>query len=261
MPATDTAPSLPEAAAVRRITDSDLKWALAEGWKDFREKRGDLVLAGFLYPLIGLIAATVALNDKLLPLFFPLVAGLSILGPAVATGFYELARRREEGLESSWGHFLDPLRGRGRGQLAVLTLGLAGLFVAWLIVAWAIYRGTIGTETPTGASGFIQALLHTRQGWTMIILGNLAGFGFAILTLVLTVVSFPMVVDKGVDPATAVLTSVRATRENPWVMATWGLRVAELLILGTLPAFIGLAVVLPVLGYATWHLYTRLVVR
>jgi uncharacterized membrane protein len=245
---------------VRRIAQSDLTWALSEGWKDFQDKRGDLLLIALIYPLVAFAAAVISFNSRLLPLFFPLVAGLSILGPAVASGYYELARRREAGLDSSWMHFLDPLNGRSRIGLGVLTGGLAVLFVAWLIAASLIYQATIGADNPT-VSQFISRLFTTPQGWTMIILGNLVGLVFAVATLVLSVVSFPLVVDKTVDPLTAVMTSIDAFKENPTVLASWGLRIAALLALGCLPAFVGLAVALPVLGYASWHLYTRLVVR
>lgn len=247
--------------AIRDISGADLSWALAEGWKDFQDRRGDLILLALIYPVLGILAALLAFNDQLLPLVFPLVAGLSILGPAVASGFYEMARRREEGIDPSWWHFLDPLRGPSRDGLLALTGGLLVLFVGWLGVAWGIYEATIARYQPVGVRGFVDALLHTREGWAMIALGNLAGFGFALLTLVLTVVSFPMAVDRPVDAGTAVATSVAAVRRNPAAMAGWGLRVALLLALGCLPLFIGLAVVLPVLGYATWHLYTRLVQR
>jgi uncharacterized membrane protein len=251
----------PNAAAVRKITEADLNWALAQGWKDFTAKRGDILVLALLYPLIGFLAAALAFDGRLLPLVFPLVAGLSIAGPAVAAGFYEIARRREEGLESSWFHFFDPLRGRSRAGLAVLTLGLAVLFVAWLAVAWMIAAITIGVSPSTGVGDFLRHVLTTSEGWSMIVLGNMAGLLFAAATLVLSLVSFPMVVDGAWDPVSAVLTSIRAARENPAATTSWGLRVAGLLALGCLPAFIGLAVVLPVLGYATWHLYTRVVVR
>lgn len=246
---------------IRRITIDDLNRALAEGWKDFRDKRGDLLFIGILYPVICLIAAVVTFNDPLLPLFFPLVAGLSIAGPAVASGFYELARRREEGLDSSWWHFLDPLNGRNRVPLAMLTAGLAILFVGWLVVAYAIYAVTFGADTPLRIGDVFSQLFTTRAGWQLIVLGNLAGLGFAVVTLIFGVVSFPMVVDKPVDAVLAVRTSVAAVRKNPRELFGWGLRVAGLLLLGLLPAGIGLAVVLPWLGYATWHLYTKLVVR
>jgi uncharacterized membrane protein len=263
MTMTDATP-IPMAAPrpeIRRITERDLNWALSEGWKDFKDKRGDLIVLALVYPVAGLLAAALAFDSAVLPLFFPLVAGMSILGPAVASGFYELARRREAGLDSNWLHFLDPLRGRSRLGLAALTGGLAVLFVGWMIAASVIYAATLGADHPVGVSGFFHSLLTTAEGWTMVVLGNLVGFAFAVLTLTLTLVSFPLVVDKSVDPITAVGASIRAVRENPKVAASWGLRVAALLVMGCLPLFIGLAIVLPVLGYATWHLYTRLVRR
>lgn len=252
-----TPSGLPE---IRRIGKSDIDWALAEGWKDFREKRGDLIVIGLLYPVVCLVAAFVTFNDPLLPLFFPLVAGLSIAGPAAASGFYELARRREEGLESSWWHFLDPLKGRSRTPIAILTLGLAGLFIAWLIAAYVIYTLTLGAEAPLRLSE-VGRLFTTGAGWTMIVVGHLVGLVFAAIALVFAWVSFPMVVDQPVDAMTAVRTSSAAARRNPREAIGWGIRVGVLLVLGTLPFAIGLAIVLPWLGYATWHLYTRLVVR
>ena len=245
---------------VRRISQGDLGWALSEGWKDFQEKRGDLILVALIYPLVAFGAVLFSFDSRALPMLFPLLAGLSILGPAVASGFYELARRREAGLDSSWLHFLDPLNGRSRIGLGVLTAGLGILFLAWLGAASAIYGATIGADSPT-ASQFLARLFTTPEGWTMIVVGNAVGFVFAALALTLGVVSFPMMVDKASDPLTAVFTSIDAVRANPGVMAAWGLRVAALLVLGCLPAFIGLAVVLPVVGYASWHLYTRLVER
>ena len=246
---------------VRRIDQGDLNWALAEGWRDFKAKRGDLIILALIYPLVGLATAAAAVNAAFLPMLFPLVAGLSIMGPAVASGFYELARRREAGLESSWGHFFDPLRGRSRPSLAILTAGLAALFIGWLIVAALIYAGTMGPDHGVGLSTFFRRMFTTPEGWALIAAGNLAGFVFAVVTLVLSLVSFPMVVDKPVNAAVAVATSIRAVAANPAATASWGLRVAVLLAIGCLPMFVGLAVVLPVLGYATWHLYTRLVVR
>ncbi len=246
---------------IRKIGASDLSWALAEGWKDFKAKRGDLIVIGLLYPIICLVAAVVTFNEPLLPLFFPLVAGLSIAGPAAASGFYELARRREEGRDSSWWHFLDPLNGRSRLPLALLTGGLAVLFIGWLIAAYAIYAATFGAHAPMRVGDVFGRLFTTQAGWEMIILGNLAGFGFAVAALVFSIVSFPMVVDKPVDAGLALRTSLAVVRKNPGEVFGWGLRVAALLLLGLLPFAIGLAVVLPWLGYSTWHLYTRVVVR
>ena len=265
MPTTMDATVTPAPAAdlpdIRRIDASDLSWALRAGWQDFTDKRGDLIFLGLLYPIICFVAVALAYNQPLLPLLFPLVAGLSIAGPAVASGFYELARRREEGRDTSWWHFLDPLNGRSRVPLALLTLGIAVLFVAWLGVAYAIYAATFGADAPMQAGDVFGRLFTTPAGWRLIVLGNLAGGVFALVTLVVAIVSFPMVVDKPVDAATAVRTSLKAVRENPREVLGWGVRVAALLLIGLIPAAIGLAVVLPWLGYSTWHLYTRMVVR
>lgn len=250
-----------EIPEIRDISAGDLDWALREGWRDFKEKRGDLLVIGLLYPIICFIAAAVTFNQPLLPLFFPLVAGLSIAGPAAASGFYELARRRELGIDASWWHFLDPLNGRSRLPLALLTIGLAALFVGWLIVASLIYAATLGADAPISLGDMLGRLFTTSAGWQLIIFGNIAGLLFAAATLVVAVVSFPMVVDKPVDAGFAVRTSLAAVRKNPVAILSWGLRVAGLLVLGTIPFAIGLAVILPWLGYATWHLYTRLVVR
>lgn len=255
------APSAHPTPGVRSIDRSDLHWALAEGWRDFQDKRGDLILLALIYPLVAFMAAAVTYDGRLFFMFFPLVTGLSILGPAVAAGFYELARRREAGLDSGWSHFFDPMSGRSRLDLAVLTGGLAILFAGWLICAALIYDMTLARYAPAGPLDFLHRLFTTPQGWAMIGVGNLVGAIFALATLVLGLVAFPMIVDRPVDPLTAVTTSIRAVEKNPAVVATWGLWVAGLLAIGCATAFVGLAIVLPVLGYASWHLYTRLVER
>jgi uncharacterized membrane protein len=256
------APAGSSRPVVRHVGEADLKWALGQGWSDFLARRGDFILLPLIYPLAGFAAFALALNQSLLPMLFPAVAGLSILGPAAAAGFYELARRREAGLDSTWAHFVDPLKGRSRIDLGILTAGLIVLFALWLVAAFVIFRATLGVAGDVTLSQFLTRLVTTPQGWALIVVGNLVGFAFAVATLCLTLVSFPIIVDRpAISAAQAVATSVRAVRENPTAAAAWGLRVAILLVLGCVPLFLGLPIVLPVLGYASWHLYTRLVVR
>jgi len=272
MAITQTMPTGAEApVAVRHIEVADLHAALAEGWADFKEKRGDVLVVSFIYPILGLIVAGMAIDAHFVPLAFPICAGLSLLGPAVAVGFYELARRREAGLPSDWSHFFDGFRRHAGMGIATTTLLLALLFLLWLGTAWLLYAGLFGSvgdfRWPTmhgeaiSLGAFVHRLFATREGWTLILLGNLLGAGFALLALALSAVSFPMLVDRPVDMFTAVGASLRAFAANPLVMLRWGVMVGALLVLGSIPFFIGLSVVLPVLGYATWHLYTRLVVR
>ena len=193
MSTTLSTPDKGTAVGIRRITTADLDWSLREGWSDFQEKRGDLIFVALLYPAIGLIAAAFALNDAALPLVFPFAAGLSIFGPAAASGFYELARRREAGLESSWRYFFDPMRGKKGSTILMLTIGLGVLFLLWLGTAYAIYAVTMGPDFPTGVGNFMRRVLTTPGGWTLIILGNLVGAVFAVITLMTTLVSFPRV--------------------------------------------------------------------
>ncbi|MEO9130303.1 MAG: DUF2189 domain-containing protein [Sphingomonas sp.] len=230
-PAAPGAPakSLLQAPIVRDISRADLFWALRKGWSDFLEKRGDIILLIVLYPVLMLVVAAVTLGNGLFPLLLPLVAGLSLLGPIVAVGFYELARRREEGRDANWAHFLDPFRGPSGGQIAALGAFLCLIFLAWVGVAWAIYQVTLGTLQPDDASIFLRQLFTTPEGWALILFGNIAGFAFAAVTLITTLVSFPLLVDRPVDLTVAVQASLRAVRRNPVEIATWGLIVVVLL--------------------------------
>lgn len=229
--------------------------------KDFLALRGDVLLAGLLYPTIALLAALLALGGKMIPIIFPMAAAFSLLGPLIAIGFYALARRRERGEEAGWSHFFDPLRGANRVQIFGLAGFLLVLALAWLLMAKTVYDGTLGQLAPRDAGQFVTMLFGTAEGWRMIVLGNLVGLAFALVTLVTTVVSFPMLVDKPVHAFDAVEMSLRAVRRNPVVILRWGLYVAVILAVACVPLFLGLAVALPVLGYASWHLYTRLVAR
>lgn len=257
---TGALPATPD-IEIRTIGVDDLRIALAQGWHDFLGKRGDLLILGFIYPVVGLLAALLTSNASVVPLVVPVATGAILLGPAAASGFYELARRKELGLDAGWRHFLDAQRGPTADSLVSLTAMLGLLFLAWIIAASLIILVTIGIKPFDTTASFFHAVFTTRQGWEMIIAGNLTGLAFAILALAISVVSFPMLVDRPVGVRAAVRTSVRVALKNPVTVAVWGLIVTALLILGALPLLVGLGVVLPVLGYATWHLYTRAVVR
>ena len=249
---------------IRTIGLNDLRAALAQGWEDFLAKRGDVVFVGIIYVAMMLLAGLYAQNSSILPLIFPLATGSILLGPAFASGFYELARRRELRLDTRWRHFFDVAGNPAAPSIIALTTIIFLLFVLWLGVAWLIYLATLGSaqsDAPETVPALLRAVFTTSIGWQMAIIGNLVGLGFAILTLALSVVSFPMLVDRPVPLVTAMHTSLRVAWANPVTVAVWGLMVVGLLVLGSLPAFVGLAVVLPVLGYATWHLYRRAVVR
>lgn len=248
-----------EEPTVRRIALADLREVLAKGWADFLETPTQLVFLGVIYPVIGFIAARFATGD-LLPLLFPMLAGLSLLGPVAALGLYEISRRREAGEAASALDALAVVRSPSINAIVLLGGFLFAIFVAWILAARLVYLATLGDGPHGGAIGaLLAAALTTREGWTLILLGNGVGLVFAVAVLTLTVVSFPMLLDRPVDPLVAVRTSVRAVAANPVPMMAWGLVVAVLLVAGALPLLVGLAVAVPVLGHATWHLYRRVV--
>jgi uncharacterized membrane protein len=245
--------------AVRKIGVADLRDVLARGYDDFMATPTQLLFLGIIYPIIGLVAARAASGGALLPLLYPLVAGLSLMGPVAAVGIYELSRRREQGLPVSWLNAFDVLRSHSIISIAGLGLLLCVIFVAWLFAAQGVYRMTIGGAVPASIGELLQQVFSTGAGWSLILLGNAVGFLFAVLVLTLTVVSFPLLLDRDVGVRVAVRTSVRAVLTNPVPMAAWGLIVAALLFIGCLPLFVGLAVVMPLLGHSTWHLYRKVV--
>ncbi len=245
---------------IRRISIADLRDALWKGWQDFKVWPTHAVYLCIIYPIIGLILGGLSLGYSVLPLLFPLAAGFALLGPVAALIMYELSRRRERGEEPSISAALDVVRSPGFPAIVAIGLLLMGLFLLWLIIARELYQSLFGVyAAPDAVGSFLRQVFTTEAGWELIVYGNLIGFVFALVAFCLTVISFPMLLDRDVGAATALVTSVRAVLVNPVVMAIWGLIVAALLVLGSLPAFIGLAVVMPVLGHATWHLYRKLV--
>jgi uncharacterized membrane protein len=151
------------------------------------------------------------------------------------------------------------LRSRSLGAIIALGVLLMVIFLVWLAVAQAIYVAYFGYAAPTSIRKFINDVLFTPAGWGLIVVGTGVGFLFAALVLTISVVSFPLLLDREVGAAVALLTSVRAVAANPVTTALWGLIVAGLLVIGSLPFFLGLTVVMPVLGHSTWHLYRRVV--
>ncbi len=249
----------PAIPVVRRITPSDLFQSLAGGVDDFVAMPSHAIFLCMIYPLLGVLLIAMTMGYSMLPLAFPIAAGFALIGPIAAIGLYELSRRREAGLDSSARHAFDVLHSPSLGAIIALSFVLMAIFLIWLAVAEAIYVANFGYAAPASVRQFVDDVFTTSAGWNLIIVGTAVGFLFAVLALTLGAISFPLLIDRDVGAAVALHTSIRVVAANPLTMALWGFIVAALLLIGSVPFFLGLTVVMPVLGHATWHLYRKAV--
>jgi uncharacterized membrane protein len=244
---------------VRKITMADVQEALRLGAEDLGALRDDILFIGIIYPVAGLVLAALAANTDLLPMVFPLASGFAILGPVGAVGLYEMSRRRELGEKVTWADGFGVLGSPALGSIIALGAVLLALFGMWLASAYELNLALMGPKAPPTLRAFSENLFWTQEGGILIVTGFAVGFLFAVLAFAVSVVSFPLLLDRDVTVGVAIRTSVEACLKNPGVMFMWGVIVAAGLALGSLPALVGLIVVVPLLGHASWHLYRRIV--
>jgi uncharacterized membrane protein len=244
---------------IRKVGPNDIREALRKGLDDFLAMPSHVVFLGLIYPIAGLCIFILTSERNALPLVYPLISGFALIGPFAAIGLYEVSRRRELGLDTSWWHAFAVLRSPSIPAILALGVLLMVIFLVWLATAQMLYQWLFGPTAPDSYAQFLDEVFTTPRGRTLILLGNIIGFIFAVVALCISVVSFPLLLDRDVGASQALETSVKAVLANPFTMAVWGLIIAAALVIGTLALFAGLAVVMPVLGHATWHFYRRVV--
>lgn len=244
---------------VRQISLSDLWQSLREGYGDFSAKPGIFPFIILYSPLFALLITLLFLGQEMRYLAFPVVAGFTLIGPMIAVCFFELSHLREQGKELRWGDTFRFIHTHSFAPLLALSVCMMLLYVSWLGLAQMLFFGTFGENYQNSTAAFLAEVFTTRHGWALIGYGNLLGFLFAYAAMAISVVSFPLALDKPVTTATAVKVSIIAFIGNFKVLVVWGLIVVLLLVLGTALFFVGLAFILPILGHATWHLYRKLI--
>lgn len=233
----------------------EIRAALRLGGQDMMRFRSDVIALVFVYPLVGIILASMAFQNASMPMIFPMVAGFVLLGPVAAIGMYELSRRHENGEATSWVKVISGLRPAQIGPVLALGGYLLMLYLLWMATAMGIYNATLGPEAPVGVTAFVRDILTTHEGWSMVWMGWGIGAIFAMVVLTTTIVAFPMLMHRPVGLPIAVTTSMKVASKNPFAVTVWGLVVAGMLFVAAIPLFLGLVIVLPWLGHATWHLY------
>ncbi len=243
---------------VRAATIEDIKEALEAGWGDLRAAPAFGLFFGAIYWLGGLALMILPAQFGYAWAVFPLAAGFALIGPFVAVGLYEVSRLREAGAGPTWGAVLATVWRQGGRELSWLAFLTIFIFIIWMYQVRMLYALFFGFASLDPVL-FARALFLTADGWTFLAVGTAVGAVMALFTFSITVISFPLLLDRDLDIVTAIITSVRAVQASPQVMLGWGAVTAAAVFLAMAPFFAGLLLVLPLWGHATWHLYRRLV--
>ena len=244
--------------AVRAITGDDVSTALADGLRDFRAAPAFGLLVGAVYAIGGNLLFWVAASFDLLFLAYPLAAGFALIAPFAAVGLYETSRRLAKGEPTSVSALVGAVPAHARRELGYMALVTAFGMIGWIYAAGFVYALFFGLR-PVDYTDIVSVVVSTPRGAFFLVVGNVIGAVMATIIFSVSVVAYPMLLDRDVDFVTAMITSIRAVFASPMVMLGWGIFVGTMLAVAILPMFLGLVIVLPWLGHATWHLYRRAV--
>ncbi|WP_322988469.1 DUF2189 domain-containing protein [Hoeflea sp.] len=245
------------APPMRTIGFADVKASLADGWADFRAHPGFGLFFGGIY-MVGGWLILAFLNRVGAPwMIIPLAIGFPLLGPFVAVGLYEVSRRRRAGEPVTRKGVLAQVFYQRERQLGWMAFVVMFIFWVWVYQVRLLFALFLGFKSFSSWDAFVQIVLSTPEGWGFLIVGTIVGAFLACVLFSTTVIALPMLAEREVDFVTAMITSVAVVVKNPLPMLAFGFIVGLATLVAMLPAFVGLLVILPVLGHATWHLYRR----
>jgi uncharacterized membrane protein len=246
------------ALPVRRLP-LDAPWAwLSAGWQDMWRRPLLSLGYGVIFTLGAAVLAAALFNQDALALILPLAGGFLLIAPLAAAGLYDMSRRMERGEEVSAGETIMA-GGQARGQLAFMGVVLLVIFMAWMDLAFLLFMLFWGSSPFPSLQEFVPTLLYTPHGLGLLLAGTAAGGILAALTFAISAVSVPLLMDRKIDTATAIATSMRAVYVNWQAMALWAALITGLMVLGFATLFAGLIFAFPLAGHATWHAYRGVV--
>ena len=244
---------------ILKISVSDVMHAVGQGFSDFTKKPSHYIFAILIAPVICYAMYLVALDRQTVQHLFPLLGGFALLGPMLGLFLYEMSRTIELNLNPSWGQVLKVKSNPAIPAIIALSIMLFGLFLLWLLTADTLYEFLYSSEYPASVIEFLNEIIGTKRGWTLIICGNIIGFCFALFALSTTVIAFPLLLDRDVGLICAIETSLKAMKANTLPLLTWGVIVVIGLLLGLAFFVVGLIVIFPIFGHATWHIYRKVI--
>lgn len=244
---------------VNTITFADVTEAIGAGLRDFQRAPIYGLTFGFAYFLGGILVLLTASALDMLYLTYPIAAGFALAGPLVSIGLYEVSRLIERGEPLSWGRIFRAIGTQTGKEIGWMSFVVLFVLIIWLYQVRLMVALFLGSESIATMRDFLNTVLTTAPGWTFLAVGHVIGAILSIVLFSLTVVSFPILLDRNVDFITAMITSVRSVAKNPVPMLMWAAIIAALLMAASVPFFAGIIIVLPILGHTSWHLYRKLV--
>ena len=254
--ATPAASTMPK---VNALTAADLRACLAQGISDFARAPLYGLFFGAVFTIIGMVIV-LALTSWGTPwMIYPFAIGFPLVGPFAAAGLYEVSRRLENGSPLGWSQVLSAVWAQRRRELSWMAFVMLFVFWMWMYQVRLLLALILGRMSFSTLEKFLTVVFTTEQGWTFLAVGHLVGGALSLVLFSITVISIPLLMDREVDIITAMITSVKAVLASPLPMLLWGVAVTLAVLIACAPFFLGLLVVLPVLGHATWHIYRRAV--
>ncbi|MEL6599910.1 MAG: DUF2189 domain-containing protein [Pseudomonadota bacterium] len=256
----DTAAPSPPASqpVIRDITSSDVWAALSAGWADFRAAPRFGIFFGAVFSALGILIAAQMWVWESGYWVLPLMAGFPLIGPFAAVGLYEVSRRLETGEQLDWRAVIGVVYDQRHRQLPSMAFVVLFFLLVWVYLAHLVFALSFGLQPLTNVMTS-PAVFLTPPGLLMLGSGTLVGGALAALLFAITVVGVPLLLERDLDVVTAMISSFEAVTHNLRPMILWGAIVTVLTVAAMIPLFLGMLVIFPVLGHATWHLYRKTV--